>query len=299
MKRKTFVYVVAVVLIMNTVSNPCTFFMSTINGITFFGNNEDSHMPQTNVWFIPPKEGKHGYVYFGYINGWPQGGMNDQGLCFDGASTARVNIEFSPDKKSYQGVLLDRIMEECAMVAEVIEYNETYKFLGLNIQGQLMFVDKSGDAVVIGGPDKNNDIDIIPKEGKFLVLTNFFPNHPEMGGYPCWRYNTATNMLKKNPEPSVENFRSILKAVSNSTQYSNIFDLNYQAIYIYYKANFEDVVHMNLEDEFKKGAHAYRIGLLFPGSGWNENLEDLNELREKGRISRRIPKFIEYKKYPK
>ena len=297
-KTRVFLWSIGILLVANTALNPCTFFMSTLNGVTFFGNNEDSPSTSwpTNVWFIPPQEGKHGYVYFGYNNGYPQGGMNDQGLCFDGASTPPSKIQFSPDKKPATFFLIDRIMEECSSVGEVIEIVRTCQFNALKRQGQLLFADKKGDAVIVGGPDKNNDIDIIRKKGNFMVCTNFFPNSPQKGGYPCHRNETAARMLKENAEPSVENFRSILETVSVSrTSYSNIFDLNNQIIFIYHLHDFSNVVKMKLEDELKEGAHAYRIPRLFSSSDWDEGLKELNEEREKGRISRRIPEFIAYK----
>lgn len=296
-KVKPFIRAAVILLMVNTTLFPCTFFMSTVNGKTFFGNNEDSSFTETNVWFIPAKEGKHGYICFGYDNGWPQGGMNDQGLSFDGASTPRERLRFSPEKKDHNGNLIDKIMEECSTVDEVIKIVKTYKFFGLHYQGQLMFADKKGNAVIVGGPDKNSDIDIIRKKGNFMVCTNFFPNYPERGGYPCKRYKTATRMLKNNPVPSVRNFRSILKAVSeSSTNYSNIFDTTSNEIYIYNNHNFSKVIKIKLEDELKKGPHAYKIRHLFTASkSLNDDLDEINKKRELGRISRRIPVFIEFK----
>jgi hypothetical protein len=56
------------------------------------------------------------------------------------------------------------------------------------------------------------------------------------------------------------------------------------------------MVNMRLEDELRKGPYAYRIGSLFPNSNRNEDITELNNLREQGRISLLIPEFIEYKK---
>jgi len=52
----------------NTVS-ACTFCMATLNGTTLFGSNEDNEKADTNIWFLPPEEGKYGRVYFGYQAG--------------------------------------------------------------------------------------------------------------------------------------------------------------------------------------------------------------------------------------
>ena len=59
-----------------------------------FCNNEDLQLPNTYLWFIPSQEYNtssgpkqtYGAVFFRFDNnyGYVQGGMNDQGLCFDG-----------------------------------------------------------------------------------------------------------------------------------------------------------------------------------------------------------------------
>ena len=115
-----FILILSALLLMPTSPRPCTFFMSTLDGITYFGNNEDFSDERTNIWFIPAEDGRFGYVYFSYDNGWPQGGMNERGLCFDGASTPRISLKFSPEKKRYRGYLPDKIMGECGTVEEVI-----------------------------------------------------------------------------------------------------------------------------------------------------------------------------------
>jgi len=289
---------VCLVLFMVTgILRPCTFFMATANGLTFFGNNEDSGMPDTYIWFIPPEDGKYGGVFFSYGNGFPQGGMNDQGLSFDGASTPRVKLNFSKDKKAARGYLTTKIMEECATVEEVIQIVDTYKYPDLIGQGQLLFADANGDAVIVGGPSDSSDIDVIRKNAgaATMTLTNFFPSHPELGGYPCMRYMAATARLKKDPSPTVANFRSILKAVANkNTQYSNIFDLNNKVIYLYHFHDFENQVRLDLAVELKMEAHAYQISTVFQDSGTEDIIMSLNDLRAKGSISRNIPEFRVY-----
>ncbi len=284
----------------------CTFFMSTLNGKTWFGNNEDFMDADTNIWFFPPEAGKYGRLYFGYNNGFPQGGMNDHGLCFDGASTPPSNLKFSGNKKLYDRPLMDKIMEECATVEEVLKVVDEYAFQDLATQGQLMVVDRKGDAVIIGGPGKNGeDVDIIRKQGSFMVCTNFFPNNRNKGGYPCDRFEMATEKLNDNSDPNVENFRSILNLVhvenpSGSgvfTVYSNIFDLNNNEIYVYFFHNFAEVVKLKFEDEFKKGAHAYKIRDLFPESKLPlKALNDFVRNTPRSSPSLLIPKFVPFEK---
>ncbi len=282
-------------LILASSVSPCTFFMSTLKGITFFGNNEDFSDEKTNVWFIPAQDGKFGYMYFSYDNGWPQGGMNDRGLCFDGASTPKVNLKFAPEKKNYRGYLPDKIMGKCKTVEDVIAVIREFKFSGLRGQGQLLFADAAGGAVILGGPDENGDLDIIRKDRDIMVLTNFFPNHPDMGGFPCLRYKSATVHLEKDPSPALDNFRGILQKVSSKyTQYSNVFDLNNRVVWIYHQQDFARVVRLSLQDELDKGAHTYRIHHLFGAPREGEGLEEINRLRKAGRISRRIPRFTAF-----
>ena len=235
-------------------------------------------------------------MYISYYNGWPLGGINDRGLCFDGASTPKVSLKFGPEKKTYRGYLPDKIMGECTTVEDVIAVVKEYRFGGLRGQGQLLFADRTGDAVILGGPDKDGDLDIIRKKRDIMVLTNFFPNHPEMGGHPCLRFQSATHHLEKDPSPALENFRLILETVSSKyTQYSNVFDLDNQVIWLYHQRDFTKTIRLRLQDEFEKGPHAYRIHHLFGEPREGEGLEEINELRRKGRISRRIPRFVAYR----
>ncbi len=62
----------------------CTVFYASSGDLALAGGNEDSFNPLTRAWFIPASDGRHGRVYFGYDDGLPQAGLNDQGLFFDG-----------------------------------------------------------------------------------------------------------------------------------------------------------------------------------------------------------------------
>ena len=61
------------------------------------GNNEDYLDPDTRMWFVPGEDGRHGCMFFGYADGFPQGGMNDAGLFFDGLALEPEPIEPKPD----------------------------------------------------------------------------------------------------------------------------------------------------------------------------------------------------------
>ena len=59
-------------------ADACSFFVIHDGTRVLAGNNEDNWNPNIWVWYVPAETTKHGCVYFGYGNRFPQGGMNDQ-----------------------------------------------------------------------------------------------------------------------------------------------------------------------------------------------------------------------------
>jgi len=230
--------------------------------ITLMGNNEDYIDPDTYIWFNPSETEKFGCSFVGYNGFWAQGGINEKGLCFDGFGTP-----FNPyyvnngNKPVYRnGNLAEKALEECQNISELVNLFDQYYFPALQIS-QLFFVDKEGNSVIIGG-----DVNTY-KERNFQVCTNFFQAHPELGGYPCWRYDTAFQMLEQSDEISIDLFKNILDAVHieqfSPTQYSNIYDLKNGLIYLYYYHDFNNVIVLNLSEELEMGYHSYSIPSLF------------------------------------
>lgn len=109
----------------------------------------------------------------------------------------------------------------------------------------------------------------------YLVSTNFNLANPEnrhpLAPYPCPRYETAEAMLeeiKNENDLTIAKFRSILDAVHVEgdiikTHTSMIFDLNNGIIYLYRFHSYDEVVELNLEEEFAKGLHSGLISDLF------------------------------------
>lgn len=258
MKKFIYILILAQLILSNTEIFACTMFKVTKNGKTLAGNNEDYFTTYTRVWFEPASEKKFGRVYFGFSDMYPQGGMNDQGLVFDGFATPTLEVENSLDRERYNGSFVEKVMEECATVEEVLNVFNRYSLHWMK-KCQLMFVDKTGDSVIIEG-------DIIQRQKKYYqVVTNFYMSVPNLGGYPCWRYNTAVDMLESSSEISIDLCKSILNRTGStgSTQYSNIYDLNQGIIYLYYYHNFEEFIYIDLKEELEKGYAVHDLPLLF------------------------------------
>ena len=91
----------------------CTIFYVVQGNKIFAGNNEDWKDPHSIMWFYPVENNKHGWIKFGWGSGFPQGGMNDQGLFWDGSSCAYLAMPYSEaNKEKYPGPLMEKVIEE-------------------------------------------------------------------------------------------------------------------------------------------------------------------------------------------
>lgn len=257
----------------------CSVFTASINGTVLFGNNEDWYDTDTRVWFYPATETNYGGVYFGFSDLFAQGGMNDQGLCFDATAIPGLPLKAHPEKLRIIN-FGERVLEQCATVEDIIPFIEKYDLSSLG-KAQFLFADKRGDSVILC-PSIEGEVKAIQKEGVYQVITNFNVTYPQLGGYPSWRYSRCIEMLKKienKDDLTVEYFVSILKAVyQRITTYSNVYDLKNGLVYLYNQHNFDEVVILNLEEELKKGYHSYSIPSLFP----REQLKESEEQPEEG-----------------
>jgi len=246
----------------------CTIIYASDGRTALAGNNEDWTNHLNDIWFLPPEKGKFGRVYFGLnFNGehLPQGGMNDQGLFYDGASAETVIKTRDSTIIPYEGDLIQKAMEECSTVEEVLKLYERYHMsVG---DGQLLIGDRFGNSAILEATGS-----IIRKKGKYQIATNFFQSRIKPENITDTRYRMANEIFEKSKNISVDLFRRILNAThweeySGSmtvTLYSYICDLKKGDIYIYHFHNFEDVVKINLREELKKGERYLSILSLFP-----------------------------------
>jgi hypothetical protein len=249
--------------LLSTEKNPqnCTVFYAANEQLALGGNNEDAFNPETNIWFIPPEQGRYGVAYVGYEDFYPQGGVNDHGLFYDGLSVRNVSVPQEPGKPIYPGNLLMKAMTECATVECTLKIFDQYSRAG-NWNGQLLVGDATGDSAII------EPLAIIRKTGTYQVATNFFQSEVKPQQRTDSRYRTAVEMFDKAGTLSVDLFRGVLDATHQgaNTLYSTIYDLKQGLIYLYYFHDFDHAVILNLKDELAKGLHHYDISALFPPS---------------------------------
>ncbi len=252
----------------------CTAFAVYRDGLSLFANNEDYVWTNTYIEFIPAETGKYGRVYLGYTNiPSPQGGMNDQGLCFDTFGMPYLEVLNSVNLPYPQGDLKTMVMEQCATVEEVIDIFNMYN-LTMMEYGQMIVSDRFGNSAIIEGDS------IIYIDGDYQVCTNFYHSNPELGGWPCWRYNTVVNMMAEPDTITVNRAKEIIfachQAGSYGTTYTNVFDMNTGDIKLYCRDYFDVEITLNLFDQLVQGYSFSMIENLAIAVNENENYSPEN-----------------------
>lgn len=240
---------------------PCTIFYSSQNGIILAGNNEDWKDPNTKMWFYPSTDSTYGWVKFGFESGFPQGGMNDQGLFWDGTSNPYLAMpDAEANKILFDGPLMQKVITESASVMESLEIFNHY-YCADQYRAQYLLGDSTGNSMIVEGDN------VLFNENGFQVLTNFYQSYPDLGGYPCWRYETAVEHLQDCDSLTTWFAEMVLASTHQDgnypTQYSNIYDLKNGIIYLFYYHNFEEYLVINLQDELEKGYKTYAIPKIF------------------------------------
>jgi hypothetical protein len=261
MKKSLIVILIAAIYLLESSLYACTAFCTSQDNLVLVGNNEDWKNPFTKIWYEPAQKGKYGRVYFGFDNYHPQGGMNEKGLVFDGFATSPNKIKKSLNKPTYGGNLIDKFMSECATVKEALRIFDKYN---LQFMERAMFfiADEQGDSAIIEGDE------IVHKNGKYQIITNFYQSQVKDGNIPCRRYQIAEAMLKNADGICVDLCKRILAGTHQEGQYptvySNVYDLKKRVVYLYHFHNFQNEVRIDLIKELQKGKHTIDLPDLFP-----------------------------------
>lgn len=264
-------------------SYACTMFKITMEGKTMVGNNEDYWNPNDRVWFEKGTKGEYGAVYVGFDNFWPQGGMNQAGLVFDGFAEDYKAISDTIGKRPLNMNFLKEIMRRCATVDEVKNYFSQFNLSGLETS-MYFFVDKFGKYLVVEG-----DSLIIGDKEHYLV-SNFYPSQMKNEcDIPLSYYQKGRKYLENNRDISIPFCSSVMDTMHQErdwgagTMYTTIYDLEEGIIYLYFFRDYTHVIKFNLIEELAKDNHSLIMPELFP-----ENVEGQDFLKNYNAISNEL-----------
>ena len=235
-----------------------------------FGGNVDTGLQNYSgtspyiVVFSPDKDTTYEHGYGFVVIGWKWEetwtsyeffpcGMNEKGLAFSRIGLHRASMNPHPERPySNFKSFYTKVMRDCSSVDCVIEVAQSLDW-GTSMSEQMHFADATGDAVVLSA-GKDGELAVTRKDRQYLVSTNFNKANPENGEYPCWRYDTAVEMLENRDDYTISYVESVLNAIHEegicvNTVITYIFDLRTGDGYIYYFNQVDDVVEFNIMTE--------------------------------------------------
>lgn len=255
LKRTAFVCLFTLFLSFSAQGQACTIFTKQKDDLILAGNNEDwNYSAPAELRITSSDEQSYGRLCF-YLYSYVQGGMNEKGLFYDGATCPMVKVPHSDDKPTLGMDAGEVILSKCADVNEVIDFLESHN-LPSGFTDHLLFADASGNSLVVEWDE--NDLKFVMKEAAYQIATNFWLSNPDLGGYPCERYNSAKALLEnESMDISVDSFSSILESTAQNwgdggTKYSSIYDLQTKEVYLFLKGNFNQFLTYSLPDELGK-----------------------------------------------
>ena len=268
MKKRRFILMVLPILVFGFISVhnalSCSMFKITMNGKTMVGNNEDFWNPNTRIWFEKGKNGEYGAAYLGFDDFWPQGGINQAGLAFDGFAEDYLVIKDTLGKKPLSENFLKEIMKSCTTVEDVRNYFSRYSLSGLETS-MFYFVDKTGRYLVVEGDS------LLSGNKECYLASNFYPSQvKDESDVPIDFYQKGRRFLESHRDTTLGFCASVMDTMhqekdwGGGTMYTNIYDLNEGTIYLYYFRDYSHVVKFNLDHELEKKDYSLVIPELFP-----------------------------------
>jgi choloylglycine hydrolase len=255
-KRLVAIFLTFVLLL--CISSPamaCTIFTTELeDGTILVGNNEDYSYSIGNYMVVTaPSEDSYGRICF-YNMSYVQGGMNEYGLCYDGASCPPSEVPFDRNMGQLDYSLGDVVLAKCTSVEEVEEFFENYNIPG-SFCDHLLFTDSTGASAVFEWMEGELHISRKGHDEKYQVITNYWLTNPSLGGYPCNRYNTAVDLLQKQ-SPSIELCATILDSTKQNwgeggTLYSNIYNLSSKEVYVFLRGAMDTACKIDMEKQFQ------------------------------------------------
>ena len=277
----------------------CSVITVAMGDSVFFGGNDDYINADSYYWVEPGDSAKYGVIWIGKPDN-PQQGINEKGLAYDANGLPRFEInphtERIPVKGEWYHQYIMQILHECSTVEEVITWAGLHQHLPY-MHDQLHFADSTGDAVIISaGADGEMVFTRKPPGDGFLVSTNFNVANPSNNsGYPCWRYDKATELLdsflKMDDTLSFRYVTDVMDAIhtekgSSWTIETMVADLVSGNVYIYFFFQYDRPVVLNVKKELSNPREPGPLSQLFPEDIQKEAVKRYNAARINLHINR-------------
>lgn len=239
----------------------CTVVVAAKDNVALAGSNEDWSDPSTIFRIYAPSDSTLGWIKFGFAGGFPQAGLNEHGLFWDATSGPWRAMPMAEARKNkLDGPIMHKVIESCGSIADAREVFSQY-YCDDMYMAMYLLGDSSGASLIADGDS------LLEKVGWFQVLTNFHPGWPDIGGYPCSRYDDAINIFSQVEILDEYLIGSILDRThqegSYPTQYSLICNLKNAEVLIFYKHNFHEYLKIKLEEEFERSGNDYILSSIF------------------------------------
>ncbi|MEJ2614854.1 MAG: linear amide C-N hydrolase [Ignavibacteriaceae bacterium] len=228
----------------------CTCFSAMADSCKIFGRNFDWYHHIALILYTHPPNAYSSIsmadiTYLGFsesssleqiknsssISGSPyvsMDGLNEKGVAIGQMLVPVVQPPYDPNKVNLGCLDIIRlVLDYAASTDEAVSLIQKFNFKDDEHPVHYLIADRNGESVVI--EYVNKEMKVIHNNEPFQICTNFIITGSKApSSTPCWRYNTAYNMLKNtNGETDGNNAMEILSSVSQSiTMWSAVYDMN-------------------------------------------------------------------------
>lgn len=237
------------------------YYVDAKTGAIYVVNNEDYFYDvKAYVQIEPAKNGQLARAWYGWDN-FAQGGINEAGLSFDGAVIPSQGLLFERPKKFRN--LGDYILASFKTVDEVITF---IKKENIQLDGaQMLLGDATANAVILSWESGIMSTTFL--EGNSLVATNFNAAKPDLGNYPCYRYDDINKRIAAlNDKESPASFLEVGNLIGGAAQiprkdaegrtggtlYTSFLDITNKQMIIVYQLDNKKITKLDLNEEFTK-----------------------------------------------
>lgn len=260
---KSLVFAISILFLIPDFSHACSMYKITKDGKTIVGNNEDWISPNSKFWFKQGGKDQHDVVYMGQLNEFAQGAMNSQGLVFDGFATDYLAVNNSEGKLSTPiGEAVRNIMRTMSNVSEVRDYLATID-LGFLVTGMIVFVDKTGDYLIVEGEEL-----ILGSESEQCFSNFYYSQIESTDEVELANFKNGMKYLSESDgNASIDYTSDVMESMMSQedlTQYTTVYDLQELKVRVYLFHDYTNFVEFTLDEKIQEGNHQVMIADLFP-----------------------------------